>query len=546
MEASAIRARAGVHRRRVAVAAPLLRLRSDQQLVAQFRAGNEDAFRVIHDRYRARLLAYVRQMLHGMRPDAEDTLQEVFVRAYAGLRAGDRELSLRPWLYRIAHNRCVDVVRRPVPTPTESLELTEKTGDPVVESEQRESLRRLVTDIRRLPEQQRSALLMRELGGVAYADIAAALDVSVPAVKSLLVRSRMGLAAAFEARDTACELIRQELADAHDRGVRPSGIARRHLHDCGTCREYRAELRSISRQFAALAPAIGPLGLLAKLLGAGGSAGGGVAAGGGALAAGGAAGAGGTIIGVATSHVAALVAAAVVTAGGAVELQRTVKHLASPAAHHAALAPARYVDRSDAAAQQAVPVAPPHAAHTAAAASAQISAQGSAQASTTTRRVGAVKSPGVSASTTAPSTRVTGSSPAPTASTSSPAPVASTSPAAPAGSPSTTPSCQVAEAPATAPLATATAPLGTAPSAATGSAPSAATGSAPGSAPGSATSCTPTTGDANGAAPAPPANSSTSPTPAPDASSTTTSAPQTSSSSSNLRGFTIRRHKAQY
>jgi RNA polymerase sigma factor (sigma-70 family) len=302
-----------------------------------FRDGNEDAFRVIHDRYRARLLAYVRQMLAGLHPDAEDVLQEVFVRAYAGLRADGRELSLRAWLYRIAHNRCVDELRRPLPPAPETLELAPSlAGDPVAESEQRDSLRRLIVDIGRLPDQQRSALLMRELSGMAYGEIAGVLGLSVPAVKSLLVRARVGLAAAREARDTTCHEIRTVLAVAHDHGVRPSGLARRHLHDCSGCREYRSELRSVSRQLAALTPAIGPLGALARLLGVG--SGGGAAAGGtgsGVAAFGGTATAGGTFLGVATSHVAAVVAAAVVTAGGAVEVQQTVAgQLARPAVHH--------------------------------------------------------------------------------------------------------------------------------------------------------------------------------------------------------------------
>ena len=74
---------------------------------------------------------------------------------------------------------------------------------------------------------------MRELGGMSYADIAAAMDVSVSAVKSLLVRARIGLTLAVEARDTACVEICDELALAHDRGVRSSGTVRRHLADCG-------------------------------------------------------------------------------------------------------------------------------------------------------------------------------------------------------------------------------------------------------------------------------------------------------------------------
>ncbi len=275
-------------------------------------------------------------MLAGSHADAEDVLQDVFVRAYPGLRANGRELSLRPWLYRIAHNRCVDELRRPMPPVLEPLELAPSpAGDPVVQSEQRESLRRLIVDIRRLPDQQRSALLMREMSGMAYGEIAGVLELSVPAVKSLLVRARVGLAAALQARDTACQEIRTELATAHDRGVRPSGLARRHLHDCSGCRDYRSELRSVSRQLAALAPAIGPLGALARLLGL--ESGGGAAAGGtgsGVAAFGGTATAGGSFIGAATSHVAAVVAAAVITAGGAVEVQQTLAAQLTPAPIH--------------------------------------------------------------------------------------------------------------------------------------------------------------------------------------------------------------------
>jgi hypothetical protein len=161
------------------------------------------------------------------------------------------------------------------------------------------------------------------------------LGLSVPAVKSLLVRARVGLAAADEARDTACHEIRAELADAHERGVRPSGLSRRHLHDCSGCRTYRSELRGVSRQLAALTPALGPLGALARLIGVG--SGGGAAAGGtgsGVLVAGGAASAGTTVLGAAATHVAAVVAAAVVTAGGAVEIQRTVARQIAPAPGH--------------------------------------------------------------------------------------------------------------------------------------------------------------------------------------------------------------------
>src|SRR6202012_5724481 len=231
-----------------------------------------------------RMFAYTRQMLTGSSVDAEDAVQEIFVRAYSGLLSRDRELSLSAWLYRIPHNRCIDELRRPQSVATEAIPPTVPNagGDPVARMEQRDALKRLIADVQRLPDQQRSALLMRELTGMTYADVAGALGVSVPAVKSLLVRARVGLAQANEARDTACDRIREDPIVAHDRGVRASGLARRHLRDCPQCRQFRTEVRGVSRQLAAFAPALGPLGVIAKVLGIGG--GGGAAAGTGAIA----------------------------------------------------------------------------------------------------------------------------------------------------------------------------------------------------------------------------------------------------------------------
>jgi RNA polymerase sigma factor (sigma-70 family) len=340
VEASAFPAPAAVARSpRTSLGTPLLRLRSDEQLVALFRGGHDDAFRVIHDRYRQRLFAYTRQMLPG-RQDAEDALQDIFVRAYSGLRANHRELALRAWLYRVAHNRCIDELRRPAPPPPEVIQLLRAPEhDPIAEADQRESLRRLIADVRRLPDQQRSALLMRELGGMSYADLSVALGVTVPAVKSLLVRARLALGQALVARDTACSDIREELIVAHDRGLRPGATARRHMRDCSGCRDFRHQLRGVSRRLGAIVPTLGPLGVLANLLGIGGAGGG---AAGGALAAGGAAGSSTAVVSVGalsagTGHVATLLAAAVVTAGGAVELQQT---LPTPPHHHHQARPA--------------------------------------------------------------------------------------------------------------------------------------------------------------------------------------------------------------
>jgi RNA polymerase sigma factor (sigma-70 family) len=343
VEASALPER--LNRSRAPLSAAFLRLRSDEQLVALFRAGSDDAFRAIHDRYRARLLAYARQMLHGALGDPEDALQDVFLRAYRALRASDRPVTLRAWLYRIAHNRCIDELRRPCPLPSElsadaqpAFTAPAATREAPAVAERSEALARLVADVQTLPGQQRSALLMRELQGLSYAELGSALGVSVPAVKSLLLRARTGLIDIAVARETPCLEIRDELVVAADRSVRISGRARRHCAECADCEHYRGELKRVRRGFAALTPT-GPLGQFGMLLGIGGGGGAAAAGSGGAAAAGGGALAGATA---AKLAVAFCCAALITTAGSAViapSSTPTVNLNAVPSAHAAAATP---------------------------------------------------------------------------------------------------------------------------------------------------------------------------------------------------------------
>jgi RNA polymerase sigma factor (sigma-70 family) len=180
---------------------PLLRLQSDERLVALIRDGDDGAFEALVQRYYARLLAFCRHML-GSRAGAEDVLQEVFLASLRAIRADDRPINPRPWLYRIARNRCLYHLRRSQPPGQDSVDEFERndattTADTV---HKREGFRHLVAHVQELPETQRTALLLREIDALTYEQIAEAMDTTVPSVKSLLVRARVALADAADAR----------------------------------------------------------------------------------------------------------------------------------------------------------------------------------------------------------------------------------------------------------------------------------------------------------------------------------------------------------
>src|SRR5918996_690553 len=203
MEASALThaGRAGLLARR----SPLLRLQGDERLVAMIRAGHDRAFEALFDRYHARLLAFCRHMLSSTE-DAEDVLQEVFTNAHAAMLADQRPINVRPWLYRIARNRCLNHLRKPVAEGQETMDHHPHDGgvSTAERVQKREDFRALVADVGDLAETQRTALLLREIDALSYEEIASAMDTTVPAVKSLLVRARMSLAEATQSRLLTC------------------------------------------------------------------------------------------------------------------------------------------------------------------------------------------------------------------------------------------------------------------------------------------------------------------------------------------------------
>jgi len=307
---------------------PLLRLQSDERLIAMVRRGNHHAFEALVARYQSRLLAFCRHMLSS-KEDAEDVLQEVFAAAFNAILADDRAINVRPWLYRIARNRSLNHLRRTQAVGVDSMDvhLSEHGQTTADKVHRREEFRLLIADGQELPETQRTALLLREIDAVSYEQIAEAMETTVPSVKSLLVRARVSLAEAAESRLLSCEEVREELGEVAEGLARTSAPVRRHLRTCERCATFRKQLRQTNKALAAIFP-VAPLLLLKKSLlahlGTSAAASSGTAAAsGGAAAAGGAAMQAGLST-LATKTVAGLAAAAIVTAG-AVEVKHAHK-----------------------------------------------------------------------------------------------------------------------------------------------------------------------------------------------------------------------------
>lgn len=302
---------------------PLLRLESDENLVALTREGHQSAFETLVARYQGRLLGFCRQMLRSTE-DAEDVLQEVFVAAYNAMIADERPINVKPWLYRIARNRSLNHLRKPVADGQDSMDMhTFKNGVSAYENvEHREEFRNVISDVTQLPETQRTALLLREMDAMSYSEIAQAMDTTIPGVKSLLVRARIGLAECSESRSLSCDEVRVDLAEAAEGIQRLSGPVRKHVKSCDNCAAFRKQLRADSKALAAalpLAPMILLKGKIAALFSSIWSGGGASTVGGASAASIGSSGAAGGIsaIGAAvgTKAAAGIATAAILTAG---------------------------------------------------------------------------------------------------------------------------------------------------------------------------------------------------------------------------------------
>ena len=292
----------------------VLGLAGDDRLVSLIRAGNERAFETVYERYHRPLLSFSRHML-GNTEDAAEAVQQTFLSAYRDLTTAEKSIQLKPWLFAIARNRCLSMLR----TRREHADVDvvePATEGLATEVQRREDLRELLGDVSRLPEDQRAALLLAELGSLAHSEIGDVVGCSRDKVKALVFQARSSLAASRQARDTSCHEIREQLATLRGGALRRSTL-RRHVRECPGCRSFDEEVRRQRQAFAVLLPVAPVAGLKEAVLSGAGISGGAAATTGGA----GGAAAGLGALGTKSLAVKALVGAAILgggTAGGVI------------------------------------------------------------------------------------------------------------------------------------------------------------------------------------------------------------------------------------
>jgi len=224
---------------------------SDQRLVAAVRTGDDRAFEALYQRYQRRIHAYVLGMVkdHGR---AEDVTQEVFVSALRRMRATDRPIAFKPWVYEIAKNACIDAFRRSRRAeevsfdaeeglaPSDQSRLCASGPSPEAAVSAKHDLETLCGAFGGLSESHHQILVLRELEGLTYEQIGARMGMTRPAVESTLFRARRRLTEEYDELISGARCMRVQsiitAAASGAVGVRDSRRLSRHLSHCQPCR----------------------------------------------------------------------------------------------------------------------------------------------------------------------------------------------------------------------------------------------------------------------------------------------------------------------
>lgn len=170
---------------------------NEKELIARLQARDEAAFEELIRQYEKKVYSLCARMC-GNAEDAEEAAQDAFLALWRGIDRFRQESSLSTWIYRLASNACIDLMRRKkkgagsVSLDDEELfvDAVDPAPQPHEEAERRETQRLLQEGLLSLPAEYRSILLLREIEGLSYSEISTALDLELGTVKSRISRGR--------------------------------------------------------------------------------------------------------------------------------------------------------------------------------------------------------------------------------------------------------------------------------------------------------------------------------------------------------------------
>lgn len=184
----------------------------DQTLVERCKKGDQTAFRILVERYQSRVYSLAFGMVHD-RQDALDVSQEAFIKVHRYLENFQGSASFYTWLYRITYNLCIDHLRRngrmqtvdyddriarePISDPG-NLQPNPTGGNPGKTIRRKELAKKIQEAIEELPPYHRGVIVMREIEGMSYREIADAMQVSKGTIMSRLHHARQKLQKALE------------------------------------------------------------------------------------------------------------------------------------------------------------------------------------------------------------------------------------------------------------------------------------------------------------------------------------------------------------
>ena len=243
------------------------RLIGDEELACRISGGDSAAFDEMFRRYHQAIYRFCSSMVGP--EDAKDMLQNVMTKAMTSM-PDNEDFQMKPWLYRVARNECIDHLRsakRSEPgLEAEARADLSARSDPHRATLDREQLAQLVSDLNSLPEKQRATLVMRELSGLGYPEIARSMDTTESGAKQLVYEARLSLEQANLGRKLDCAEVRESISSLDRRRLRGKKI-RSHMRACPGCAEFERSIRERKAGFASLTPVL-PIGAAAGILGA--------------------------------------------------------------------------------------------------------------------------------------------------------------------------------------------------------------------------------------------------------------------------------------